>query len=117
LEKALPKEFLAPESLIPTDLYTAHFNATTIPERVLDVETLKITGLSATDIGKKISHREYTAVQVLTAFIKGATIAHQLTACALEILFDEGLERGKFLDDYLEKDGKLFNPNLIEKAS
>ncbi|ONH66212.1 Acetamidase [Cyberlindnera fabianii] len=110
LEAAIPKEYLAPADLVPKDLDSGHFNATLIPPKVLDPETLAITELTAVEIVSKIASGELTSVAVLTAFIKRCTIAHQLTHCAMEILFDEGLKRAAELDDHFTKTGKTIGP-------
>jgi amidase len=110
-EDAIPKEYLAPKELLPEgDIETADFNATVIPEKILDAETLAITNLTASEIAKKIASKELTAVQAITAFIKRATIAHQFTNCAMEVVFDDGLKRAKELDEIYEKTGKLVGP-------
>ncbi|ONH70186.1 Acetamidase [Cyberlindnera fabianii] len=110
-EEALPKEYLVPSELLPEgDLDTADFDATTVPEKVMDAEDFAITELTATEIAKKIKDKDLTAVKVITAFIKRATIAHQLTNCAMEILFDYGLARAKELDEYYETTGETVGP-------
>ncbi|CDR36292.1 CYFA0S01e00100g1_1, partial [Cyberlindnera fabianii] len=48
---AIPKEYLAPAELLPEgDLDTADFDATTVPEKVMDAEDFAITELTATEI-------------------------------------------------------------------
>lgn len=111
LNAAIPKEYLVPAELLPdTDLDTTPFNATEVPGRVLDKETLEITGLTAVEIAQKIAEGQLTAVQTLTAFIKRATIAQQLTRCAMEIFFDEGLARARALDEYFAQHGRTVGP-------
>lgn len=110
MEKAIPKEYLAPSTLYPEDLDKAGFNATTVPEKVLDEKSLKITSLTATELAKKIASKELTASETILAFIKSAAIAHQLTNCAMEILFEDGIKRAKYLDDYLAETGKTVGP-------
>lgn len=111
LADATPKEYLAPAELLPeTDLDTTPFNATEVPAKVLDAESLEITESTAVTIAKKIAAKEWTATQVFTAFAKRATLAHQLTNCAMEILFDIGFKRAKELDEYQEKTGKTIGP-------
>ncbi|ODV74628.1 amidase [Cyberlindnera jadinii NRRL Y-1542] len=110
-EDAIPKEYLAPKGLLPEgDLDYAPFDATTVPAKVLDPKSLAITELTAVEIAKKIKAKELTAVQTITAFIKRATIAHQLTNCAMEVLFEEGLKRAQELDSYYETTGELVGP-------
>ncbi|KAH3674714.1 hypothetical protein WICPIJ_009502 [Wickerhamomyces pijperi] len=108
---AIPKEYLVPQELLAgVDLDNDNFNATLIPAKVLDEESLKITESTATELVAKIASGEYTSVQVTTAFIKRATIAHQLTNCGMEILFKEGLARAKELDEIFAKTGKTVGP-------
>lgn len=110
-EDAIPTEYLAPKELLPEgDIETADFNATVIPSQVLDSETLAITAFTASEIAAKIASKELTAVETITAFIKRAVLAHQFTNCAMEVLFEEGLQRAKDLDESYEKTGKLVGP-------
>lgn len=55
---------------------------------------------------ERIANRTYSAVEVTEAFCKRAAIAQQCTGCLTELLFDRAIERAKYLDDYLEKEGK-----------
>lgn len=109
---ALPEEYLLPEDILAgVDLDNDNFNATLVPAKVLDQETLSITESTATELVSKLESGEYSAVQVTTAFIKRATIAHQLTNCGMEILFKEGLRRAKELDNHFAKTGgKVVGP-------
>ena len=110
-DDAIPKEYLVPEELLPEgDLDTADFNATEVPAKILDPKSLAITELTAVELAKKIKEKELSAVQVLTAFIKRATIAHQLTNCAMDIFFEDGLKRAQELDSYYETTGQLVGP-------
>lgn len=110
LKNATPKEYLTPSTLYPEDLDKAPFNATVVPGKVLDEKSLKITSLTATELAKKISDKELTASETILAFIKRATIAHQLTNCAMEIIFEDGIKRAKELDEYQTKTGKTVGP-------
>lgn len=104
-DDALNKDFFAPDSMLPEDLDEGDFNATLVVSKVLDAETLAIVSLSAYEIASKIKEGELTAVKTLEAFIKSATLAHQLTNCAMEILFTEGLARAQELDEYQKTHG------------
>ncbi|KAI5789212.1 general amidase-like protein [Pyronema domesticum] len=57
-----------------------------------------------------ISEKKFTAVEVATAFCKRAAIAQQLVNCLTEIFFDEAIERARYLDKYLEENGKPIGP-------
>ncbi|CAH6718557.1 putative acetamidase [[Candida] jaroonii] len=79
-------------------------------EKLLTEKEFEITDCNNPELAEKISKGEYSSVDVLKAFAKRATIAHQLTNCAMEIFIDEGLERAKYLDEYLAKNGKTIGP-------
>ncbi|KAJ3744399.1 amidase signature domain-containing protein [Lentinula detonsa] len=64
----------------------------------------------ATAILSAIKTKNATAVEVLTAFMKRAAIAHQLLCCLTQVFFEEGLARAKELDEYYEKTGHLIGP-------
>jgi amidase len=76
----------------------------------MDPQSLEITSLPAHEIATKIAQGELTAVQTLQAFIKRATLAHQLTNCAMELLFEEGLQRARDLDQYQSTHGTTCGP-------
>ncbi|KAH8892522.1 amidase [Thozetella sp. PMI_491] len=65
---------------------------------------------TASQLLSKIAARELKSVDVVTAFAKRAAIAQQLTSCLTEIFFNEAIEQAKYLDDYLEKNGKTIGP-------
>ncbi|KAK2744815.1 hypothetical protein FQN57_004139 [Myotisia sp. PD_48] len=69
-----------------------------------------ICSLESTSIVEKIKTGEYTSSQVTAAYCKAAAIAHQINPCLLEIFFDQGLERAKYLDEYLLQNGKPMGP-------
>ncbi|KAE9400228.1 amidase [Gymnopus androsaceus JB14] len=56
------------------------------------------------------SPKDVTAVEVMTAFMKRAAVAHQLLCCLTQMFFDEGLARARELDEYYENTGQLIGP-------
>ena len=66
--------------------------------------------LSASKLISLIARRELTSLEVTTAFCKRAALAQQLINCCTEIMFVEALERAQWLDEYLEKQGKVVGP-------
>lgn len=66
----------------------------------------QIVQTSAPDIVSKMISKQWSSVQVTTAFCKTAAIAQQLTNCLTEIMFDQALKRAKELDEHLAKTGK-----------
>lgn len=71
---------------------------------------LAITGSSAETIVTKIKNKEWTAVEVASAFCHRASIAHQLTNCLSEVFFDSALEQAKELDAYQAKHNDVVGP-------
>ncbi|GMF32677.1 unnamed protein product [[Candida] boidinii] len=69
-------------------------------------EELEIINLTGCKLAEKIASGEYTSVTVFKAYAKRATMAHQLTNCAMELFTDEGLKRAEELDEYFKKNGK-----------
>ena len=57
-----------------------------------------------------IKAKDVTAVEVMTAFMKRAAIAHQLLCCLTQMFFEEGLARARELDEYYENTGQLIGP-------
>ncbi|GKU21475.1 unnamed protein product [Fusarium langsethiae] len=79
-------------------------------EQFLDEGDISITSMTSTPILKALKERKLLAVQVATAFCKRAAIAHQINNCLHEVLFDQALERAKYLDDYFDKHNKPLGP-------
>ncbi|KAJ5936286.1 hypothetical protein N7454_005584 [Penicillium verhagenii] len=53
---------------------------------------------------------KFKAETVIQAFCKRAAIAHQLTRCLTQPLFDAALKRARDLDDYLDRTGHPVGP-------
>ncbi|KAL5338966.1 amidase signature domain-containing protein [Aspergillus crustosus] len=69
----------------------------------LDIEITSIS--DAAILRQRIAEREYSAVAVVTAYTKRASIAQQTVNCLTEILYDDALERARRLDSVLEQTG------------
>ncbi|PGG97857.1 hypothetical protein GX51_07099 [Blastomyces parvus] len=59
---------------------------------------------------ESLSRGEFTAEDVTLAYIKRATVAHQLTNALTEIVFEEALEQARELDKSFKETGKLKGP-------
>ncbi|KAH1612899.1 hypothetical protein KXX21_002286 [Aspergillus fumigatus] len=59
---------------------------------------------------ERLKRGQYTAEQVSLAYIKRATIAHQLTNCLTEVVFEDALEQARRLDQLFEEKGQLAGP-------
>lgn len=60
---------------------------------LLSDRELLIISYDATELAKHISSKEYTSVEVITAYCKAASIAQQSVNCLTEIMFDKALKR------------------------
>lgn len=112
LENAIKKEYLIQVPKSAEELAEEQFDAVKYlyNEKLLTEKEFEITDSSASRIVLQIAKGTWSSVDVFKAFAKRATIAHQLTNCALELFVDEGLERAKYLDEYYAKHGKTVGP-------
>lgn len=100
-------DFKAAEHLLPSEEeLDKGLDVTEFAKKVLTPEEIAITETPGTELAAKLADGKLTAVEVFTAFAKRATIAHQLTNCAMQLFIDEGLERAKELDEYFKTHGK-----------
>ena len=109
LKDSIPEEYYLDESIFDNP----QLDITSIPSAcgILTPEELEITEkYDAVGLAQAIATRKYKAVTVSIAFCKRAAIAHQLTCCLTQFFMSEATERAKFLDDYLEKNGKPIGP-------
>ncbi|KAG0679979.1 hypothetical protein C6P42_005336 [Pichia californica] len=107
LKAGILEEYKIPDDVIPTSYGV---DVTKIPEKFLTKSEILITELKGVDLAAKIAKGEYTSVEVFTAYAKRATMAHQLTNCAMELFMDEGLKRAKELDEIFKSTGKTIGP-------
>lgn len=110
LNKAIKPELTCTLPAPIETLRDQQFNAVDFIKTCLTAEELRITNSTASELLASYSSGTLTVTEVYKCFAKRATMAHQLTNCALELFTDEGLERAAFLDDYFKKNGELFGP-------
>lgn len=107
--KKVPTEYLLPADVInnpPVDV-------SKIPSTcgLLTAQEIEITEThDCTSLAEAIATKRYTAVAVATAFGKRSIICHQLTCCLTQWFMNSAIERAKFLDEYLEKNGQTIGP-------
>lgn len=75
------------------------------PSEIVITEDYDAVGLA-----EAIAKKQFTAEAVAIAFCKRAAIAHQLTCCLTEYFEHEAIERARWLDEYLAKNGKTVGP-------
>ncbi|PYH84273.1 general amidase GmdB [Aspergillus uvarum CBS 121591] len=78
---------------------------------ILTAEELDLTeNYTAGQLLQRLAWGDVSSVAVTTAFCKRAAVAQQLTSCLTEHFFDRALERARYLDDYLTREGRVFGP-------
>ncbi|KAJ3572368.1 hypothetical protein NP233_g3128 [Leucocoprinus birnbaumii] len=65
---------------------------------------------TATEIVSRIKNKEWTASQVLEAYIARAKLAQEQTNCLTEVMFESAREQAKALDAEFAKTGELKGP-------
>lgn len=69
-----------------------------IPDQLLSTQDRQITSQSVADLLASIRNGTYSTTQVVTAYIRRASIAQQLTNCITEPLFGRALQQAERLD-------------------
>ncbi|KAL8842234.1 MAG: hypothetical protein Q9170_000640 [Blastenia crenularia] len=109
------KSRIPPEWLIPADKLPLGDvnNVIDVPRTcgILSSKEIRITeDYNARRLAAAIRNKQYTAVEVTTAFCKRAAISNQLLSTITEPLFASALSRARFLDDYLARNGFPYGP-------
>ncbi|KAJ5664538.1 Amidase [Penicillium longicatenatum] len=125
LAAAIPAQWKLPAQLIPAGMLTPAESITEGPKlygRVNVMEIPRTCGLLTAEeleITEKYDVRalvlamtesKLRAQDVVQGFCKRAAIAHQLTRCLTEPLFDRALHRARELDDHLQRTGRPIGP-------
>ena len=111
VERLIPKEWRLPESLLLAYNENSKKSVLEVPRQFMEAKEIRITeNYDCTELTNELAKGGLTAVEVAKAFMHRAAIASQLTNCTTEILFEFGIERAKFLDEYLRTKGKPLGP-------
>ncbi|KAJ5544387.1 Amidase [Penicillium frequentans] len=125
LAAAIPTQWKLPAQFIPAGMLTPAESITEGPKqygRVNVMEIPRTCGLLTSkelDITEKYDIRalvlamtegKLKAEDVVQGFCKRAAIAHQLTRCLTEPLFDRALHRARELDSHLQRTGRPVGP-------
>lgn len=98
-------------SSLKEDMLEAGFsNAHDYLDTILPVHEVEVTQMSVAMLQTKIASRELSALEVTEAFCHRAALAQQILNFCSEIFLEEAMERARFLDTYLEKNGKTIGP-------
>ncbi|EGU77586.1 hypothetical protein FOPG_15002 [Fusarium oxysporum f. sp. conglutinans race 2 54008] len=115
---AVPTEWLLPEK----QLQVLKNNGDGNGSKLIESKAVQRSGLltekeiviteryTAAELLSKIHSQELSSEEVTVAFSKRASLAQQLTSCLTEIMFKEGIQRAKELDEQLKTTGKLAGP-------
>ncbi|KAL4787446.1 fatty-acid amide hydrolase [Aspergillus varians] len=123
LWERIPQEWRLSPSLIPPGMHSPAESVTNVQyDRVNVMDIPRSCGLlSSKEIGitenwdirgllSQIHSQALTAKEVVEAFCKRAAIAHQLTRCLTEPLFEPALQRAQELDDHLRRTSTPIGP-------
>lgn len=105
--EAIPKQWRIPQSAIdsaPADLTGPFIHQFLTPSEI------QITETPAPGILEKTTTGQWTALSVAEAFSHRAALAHQLTSCLTEVLFDSALSDARRLDAYFVSQGEPLGP-------
>ncbi|OBR02633.1 Amidase [Colletotrichum higginsianum IMI 349063] len=110
----IPSKWHIPSHVLPKDpprLQDGPQNVLDIPRQFLSPAEVSVTeSYTIPQLCQAVSSRSLSAVEVAEAFCHRAAIAHQLTNCLTEPLFDAALQRARYLDEYLREHGVPLGP-------
>lgn len=109
LSESIPEQWLLPQDKLPS---SDRLNILSVPEEsgLLTRKELDITESDATHLVEKMGAGEWSAEEVTIAFLKRATIGHQLLNNATEFMAEDAISRAKELDAYYAQQKKLMGP-------
>ncbi|KAF7184801.1 hypothetical protein CNMCM7691_006604 [Aspergillus felis] len=124
LDAKIPSEWRLSESQIPPGMLSPAESITNFKEygrvNVMDIprtcgllseRELEITEqYDVRELLRAMADKRLTAEEVTVAFCKRAAIAHQLTRCLTEPLFDRAVQRARELDAHLRRTGRPIGP-------
>ncbi|KAF7593902.1 hypothetical protein BBP40_010604 [Aspergillus hancockii] len=124
LESGIPAEWRLPAHLVPAGMLSLadsitnprryqRVNVMDIPRNsgLLTPKELEITeNFDVQGLLSQMAKGKSSAEEVVRGFSKRAAIAHQVTRCLTEPLFESALQRGKALDEHLQRTGKPVGP-------
>ncbi|KAF7903925.1 hypothetical protein EAF00_001259 [Botryotinia globosa] len=103
---SIPSEWILPADLLkskrPLDLVKTC--------GLLNEREIKIVYSTAVDLLEKMRTREYTAVEVTTAFCKASAVAHQATNCLAWTMYPSALSHAAKLDAHMTQTGSPIGP-------
>ncbi|KAL2061684.1 hypothetical protein VTL71DRAFT_7061 [Oculimacula yallundae] len=109
LRDSIQQQWLLPQDKIPSP---DRLRVLSIPEEsgLLTVKELEITESNATQLVEEMGAGNWSAEEVTIAFLKRATIGHQILNNVTEFMYEDAIARARELDDYFVKNNKLIGP-------
>ncbi|KAF2400842.1 amidase [Trichodelitschia bisporula] len=106
---SIPPDWFLPDAIKPPD---SQLNVTRFPaeSRFFTSRELELTSLGAASLLEKLASGAWSAVEVAEAYCKRAAVAHQLTNCLSETLFDTARSTAAALDEHLRTTGRPKGP-------
>ncbi|KAF8838796.1 amidase [Paxillus ammoniavirescens] len=106
-EASIPNSWrikLPPETCL--DVRSVTEDCGLLSSREIEIVHLGTKDVSA--LARLLSDKDsgYTSLEVTTAYLKSAIVAHQVTNCLTEIFVERALERAREVDKYMEEHGK-----------
>ncbi|RAH47204.1 general amidase GmdB [Aspergillus brunneoviolaceus CBS 621.78] len=113
LDSQIPSAWRLTDSFrasLPANGHLLAFDAVAKSNILTSAELDLTENYTAGQLLQRLAWGDVSAVAVTTAFCKRAAVAQQLTSCLTEHFFDRALERARYLDDYLTREGKVVGP-------
>ncbi|KAH7370700.1 amidase signature domain-containing protein [Rhexocercosporidium sp. MPI-PUGE-AT-0058] len=85
-------------------------NVMAIPSLILNSKDVEITESLPEELVKMLANGQWSATDVILAFLRRAAVAQRLTNCITELLSTQALSRAKDLDEYFAQHGKPIGP-------
>ncbi|KAI6765779.1 hypothetical protein HG530_006849 [Fusarium avenaceum] len=91
-------------------------NCQSIPKAVLTAREIEITeNYSVAELLDVLRKREIKVEEVTRAFLRRAAVAQAATNCLVELMWDQAIERARYLDSLPEPKGMLFGLPISAK--
>ena len=91
-------------------------NSQSVPKELLTAREIEITeGYTVKQLLAKLRSRDISVEEVTRAFLRRAAVAQASVNCLTELMWDQALERAKYLDSLPEPKGAFFGLPISTK--
>ncbi|PYH98901.1 amino acid/polyamine transporter [Aspergillus ellipticus CBS 707.79] len=111
-KRSLRDQLLTPYRVDDVDRRVSQIHSVHERTGLLDDPTIQdITDIdNIPELLERLQNGQYTAEQIILAYIKRAVVAHQLTNCLTEVVFEDALEQARALDHDFKQTGQVKGP-------